>query len=219
MPSYYRKRYGAGRYPTRFSRRFYRRRAYRKLARYANRLSINYYRAKITMHYSIERATNNTYYVLNRGDQQGVQFIIGGELAINDEFLRYTQLFSECMLIGFAVDVRPALRNTIGTTDAAGAKHTLTTCYVALSTYFKSQHANNAPNFPLNYGQNTYKYFKNLNKHWVSTAMSNADQTTMGNYIGVHTSDPIPQNLTNEYLPTWDCFVHYYIKFRKNFNE
>ena len=210
MASYYRSRY----YKKRYLRRYFRR--YKK---YANRASLNYYKARINFSFAVFKE-NNT------GGTAGIGYRIGtlawqspGDslkiaqvLRTNVEYQLYIPLYDEVRLIGLSIQAWPTARNN--NLSNGSASHVP----VGLQYKYDELTAYNDPLFlnPVAYSK---KYWKNNDKKWSPislTATEVANNISIPGYITLNVpEDTILQ--TNS--PSWNCIMNIYVQFRKNKNN
>ena len=182
MASYYRRRFYRRRY-----RRYLRRYLYRRNKKYANRVSLNYYKAKITFSFSVFKLNNS-------GGSAGVGYRIGtlswespGESLIIADVLRsdvayqlYIPLYDEVRLLGVSVQAWPTARNN--NLSSGSASHVP----VGLQYKYDQLTAYNNPLFlnPVAYSK---KYWRNNNrKTWSPVSLTSsevANQIAVPGYI------------------------------------
>ena len=210
---YYKKSLGRWRY-----RKYLRRYLYRKNKAYANRVSLNYYKAHINFSFSVFKLNNET-------GQAGLGFRIGtltwqspgDSLKIADvlrtdpEYQLYIPIYDEVRLTGVSVQAWPSPRNIALGTGAAHVPVGLQFRYNELTSYSNPMMLN-----PAAYAK---KYWRNSDKKWspVSlTAAEVANQIAVPGYLTLNV--PADTTLQNQ-SPSWNCIMNIYVQFRKNKNN
>jgi hypothetical protein len=207
---YYRRRY----------RRYLRRYLYRKNKKYANRISLNYYKAKINYSFAVFKQNNEggdkgigykmgTLAWGTPGDSLNIADVLRG----NADYQNYIPIYDEVRLLGIAIQAFPSPRNVNLTT--AGVSHVP----VGLQYKFDQMTAYNNPLLlnPIAYSK---KFWRNSNrKTWSPISLTSAEianQVSIPGYLTINApTDTIVQNAS----PSWNCMMNIYVQFRKNKNN
>lgn len=210
---YYKKSLGRRRY-----RRYLRSYLYRRNKKYANRVSLNYYKAKINFSFAVFKQNNQT-------GQAGLGFRIGtltwqspgDSLKIADvlrtdpEYQLYIPLYDEVRLLGVSVQTWPSPKNF-------GLGMTATHVPVGLQFRYDAGTAYNNPLMlnPMGYAK---KYWRNTDLKWSPselTAGDVANKIAVPGYLTLNVpADDALQNVS----PSWNCIMNIYVQFRKNKNN
>lgn len=210
----YYKSLGRRRYYRRYISRYF----YRKNKKYANRVSLNYYSAKIHFEYSIFKKNN-------QGGTQGIGWIIsdvpravefpnGVSLALvlqgDPEFAMYKNLYDDVKLLGISVLCVP---------NAGNVSNNLTS-NVPVQIQFKNDGlAAYGGSLTLNPLQVSKKYWRNMNRKYVPISQSEG-QIGAGNGLpGWLVVNTAADTTTQQHSPSWNLIVNVYLKFRKNKNN
>ena len=191
---------------------------FRRTKRYANRVSLNYYKAHINFSFSVFKLNNDS-------GSTGVGFRIGtltwqspGDslniadvLRTDPEYQLYIPLFNEVRLIGVSIQAWPSARNQALGTSAAHVPVGLQFRYDASSAY----------NNPLMLNPNGYckKFWKNLDNKWSPSELTSADvanKIAVPGYVTLNV--PADTTIQNQ-SPSWNCIMNIYVQFRKNKNN
>ena len=206
-------------YSTPRNRRRWYRRYYRRYSPYADRLSLNYYRAKINIPMTVFKAPvpqveGHYYYVIGDDNQGGgkVRVPLWEEIYYSAEHRLYVPLFNEMKLLGVSLKAVPAPCNNQNFTGE-GIVPNIQMSYTNGIVNVYNDH------LFLNVMSITYKYFKNLNRHWLPIAQTAGDQAAGETVVGDLIVDgPVNDNDKTE-SPCWALELVCYIAYRKNRNN
>lgn len=215
MASYYVRKY----YRRRRYRRYLRKYLYRRNKKYANRVSLNYYKAKINFSFSVFKLNNSggssgvgyrigTLSWESPGDSLNIADVLRGDPA----YQLYIPIYDEVRLIGVGVQAWPTARNNNLPT---GASH------VPVGLQYKYDQAT-AYNNPLFLNPNDYckKYWRNLNrKSWSDISLTSADVANKVSVPGYITLNAPADTIIQNSSPSWNCIMNIYVQFRKNKNN
>ena len=184
-------------------RSYFYRYTYKKYRSYANRLRLNYYKAKINVPMTVFKAPlpnfeGQYYYVIGDNNQGGgvPRVQLWSELYYSAEYALYKPLFNEVKLLGVALRAVPAPCNN---QNFAGE---VTVPNIQMSYTNGVADVYNDHLF-LNVGSRSYKYWKNLNRHWLPSGQTAGDQAAGNTIVGDLIIDgPVNDNDKSE-SPCW----------------
>lgn len=206
--------------------RRYRRRSYfyrytwKRYRKYANRVRLNYYRAKINIHMAVFKSLMpdgvNWQYVIGGRDFQDADdgHNIYEWLRDSDEYKLYVPLFNEVKLIGISVLAVPAPNcNRTNFQD-------LISPFISVS-YERGSAGTESLNDHLFLKTDgvSRKYWKNGNMKWCNSDQSAADQVAEETVRGTLSIDGQVSDRDLLSSPTWNLEVVCYVAFRKNKNN
>lgn len=202
----------------RYFRKYYRTYRYMPIA---NRINLNYYVAKINLQAALIMANNSGgtsgigFRFANTGTWTNVSesLVFITTLRTLSEYIKYSNMFNEVMLLGCKVISVPTYRTV--------SKEVSGNSFVGhLELYYNTDpdhsDVNQQDGMIINMNGKSQKYWRNLDRHWypsqITSAQSGTGLVNMG-YLQIGAND---NSVLQSLSPSFNLYITLYCKFRKN---
>ena len=210
---YYYRRYYRRRY-----RRYLRRYLYKKNKKYANRVSLNYYKAKIQMEFAVYHANNQqgtagAEWVFGDLDWHNPtdRLILAPLLREDAEYKLYIPIYDSVRLLAVGLQALPTARNQ---NLNAGASHQPITIQ-----YKKDASVGYSSPLILNPQGYSKKYWRNYDLKWSPVALTAAEIANNISLPGQFILNGVTDTTLQNASPSWNLMVTIYLQFKKNKNN